>query len=753
MVGFADATRRVLTRRSMGSRRADVVRISVACWIVLALHGGGDALQLSVASAQSPGAAGFDDVDLDAPDVGRAPPVRPPVDAGVPAAPRVDAASTPLPTGSVDAGTPAAMVPAPPPDPNAAATPPPAPPADGTMSFQVRPWERGALLQAAAAHFAAGGDAARSARTLLELEHALGEAGVHGVRGGVASSSIGAALAREADRLAVAGDKARATEVAALALRAAPDDTAVAARLAHVRWTTQGLSAAGDITELVRRSLHEPLRASDLVVRVLGAAGLVVLALLAVFCVCVAWPTLRLLAFDLWLWLPRGSHKAQGSAFALLLAAVPVVTGAGAVVAALWFVLLAFPYLRRSARVWIVCVGVMTASLPLLVDAWSRAVVVAGHDADVVAAALYDVDADDARAALRAREARGEDLPVLAQAALAVAARREGRIDEAVDRWRAIAERVPEQGWAHGGYGVALATAGRTDVAVSELKLAIERAQHDADTGAVAAFNASSLLQAIGRSDAAQATVHAATPTSTGLMAVLRRATFRSPDEVVAHNRAFVDVLPPRRLLVDLAWSATADSAAVAAAVGTPLWGSRLTGPRASAALASFVVLWGVLAFATRRRRLARPCVRCGAPASRRVDAREVPEGTCSACFHAFLSKQSRVDPVVKLRRERAILVRGRVRSALVIALSVWPGAGHLFAASIGRGALLLTTSTAAFAALLAVSDLLPGPAAQGPWSAWLLGAPLFAVVAFTFLVSLRGALGLADDERSGGAR
>src|SRR5204863_324941 len=74
------------------------------------------------------------------------------------------------------------------------------------------------------------------------------------------------------------------------------------------------------------------------------------------------------------------------------------------------------------------------------------------------------------------------------------------------------------------------------------------------------------------------------------------------------------------------------------------------------------------------------PCVRCGDPASRRVDGKDVPEDTCSQCFHAFVSTRSRIDAGVKLRKEREIIRRrtraGRVNLGLGV---VFPGAGHVY--------------------------------------------------------------------------
>lgn len=710
-----------------------------------------------IAPGVARGQAAPDEIDLDAPDVGAAPGGKTAVPRGRPALDKTPppAAGSPASTGGPTSASASPDTPAAPP----AVPPPTVSPPDAVgddqraSNFAVRPWSPRELRAAADVHFAAvaRGDRTEATRTLSTLERALVEAGVHGLEGGPQAPAIAAALAREAAALVVAGDDQAARAVVDLASRAAPDDVGVAARVAYVRARLEGVRGADAFVDVLQRIAGEPVRVADVVVRLGCLFGGAVLALLAVWTLLVAVPALRLLGFDLWIALPRGSHRLQGLALVAVVAAAPAVLGAGVVVVALWWLTLAYPYLVRRVRVLVVLTALAVAALPLVIEGVARAIAVAGGDAAVIAAALYDVEADDARAALRARAARGQVLPPIAEAALATAALREGRIDESVDRWRALVQRTPEPGWAHGGFGVALAAAGRDDVAIAELNLATQRAGREATVASAAAFDAAVMHQQAGRSDSAQATLRAVVGRGGTAMAKMRRATFRDPDEVVHHNRAFVEVLPPRRALRALLVPATPTSDAVALALGRPLWGMRLRGAPLAAALAGVVVVWLVMGVVGRRVRWARACVRCGAPASRRVDPPEAAENTCSACFQAFSPRRGRSDATARVRQERAILRRGRVRAATVlVATLLLPGAGHVFHGAVVRGALLVVLTVVLGGASLLLGGAWPASTPLGPWPAWVLASMPALVLAFVVVGVIRAAVERADDERNG---
>jgi hypothetical protein len=732
----------------------------------------------TLAPARAQGAGG--DVDLDAPDAARAPspPTAPPVappkplppssPATPPATPSATPPATPpaatpkvAPAASASSASSASSSAPTPPEPIAA--PPPSTGGAERPSFAVHAWQRGALEAAAVEHLVGSrrGAPAQAKRSLLALQQALAEAAVHGIPGGAAAPTVAVALAREAARFAAEGRTDEALEIAEVALHAAPDDADVAERVAHVRWQIAGLSALGELPGVMARLWQQPARRADIVLRVVVVVVAAVVVLLAVLGVLVGLPRLRLLGFDLWLTLlPRRSHPLQGTALAVLLAAVPWMLGAGVVTTSLWWVTLAMPYLARRTRVVVGVVGVLAAGLPLLIDLGARVAVVPGSDVDLLEAALYDVEGagDRARARLRSVETVRE-LSLLESAALAAADRREGRSDTAIERWRTLSQRHADQGWVHGAYAVALATAGRDDGALGELRICVERAGEDAVIGAVCAFDAAMIHARQGHGPEADAAV-AGLQAQAQVLADMRRATFRDPDEQVQHNRAFVEVLPPRRLLMQAFPAggsgsdaeADVEAEALASAVTSPLWHGA-TGGAAAALLLLFPVLWAVLAAMEPRLRVCRACVRCGAPASRRIDASEVPEGTCSSCFHVFLAKKSRVDPSVKLQKEREILRRGRRRGAMVMALGVLPGGGHLFAGAAVRGALLVLSAALLAGLAVVVAGGWPDPLPSGPASGLVLAVVPVVLCAALLVGSLLGAAALAAEERSGGAR
>jgi tetratricopeptide (TPR) repeat protein len=749
-----------------------MVRVTAnAVWLTVAAVA---TLDAPAARAQGDDA---DDVDLDAPDPARPSPAstvppRPtivPVTRSVPATATVPSAVTKSPTPSPVSSSASAPVgstalPAAEPEPSpSSAVPgagltgePPNLPAGVDhvgSSFQVRPWTPASLRGAVDAHFAAvaRGDAGRTNDTLAALQLALAEAGIYGIDSGPQAPALAAALARQAQAAVAAGDRAGAAALAELALRAAPDDSAVASRIAFVRFKLDGLRAAGDVVGIARRMVDEPVRAADFAARAAAVAVLVVLCLIALLVLCVALPALRLLAFDLWRLLPRGAQRIHGIAIALLVLGAPVAASAGVVVVALWILVVVSVYLPRRALVVVVGAQLVAAGLPFLIDVLARQLVVARSDAAVIAAALYDVSAADARETLRMRERRGDALPLLGRVALATAARREGRIDEALERWQKLVEGEEGAAWLHAGHGVALATAGRDEEALAALEQAIKRSGGDTHIAAVAAFDKSLVLQHAGASDNAQAVLAAAVARDPVVMASLRRSTFRQPDEIVHHNRAFVDVAPPRRLLRALPPDRVADGDAIAVALGTPLWGARVRATTASALLATFPVLCVVLALIARSIPLARPCPRCGAATGRRRGLADVPETHCNDCAVAFSTRRPvDLDPAARARRERIIQLRGRLRSVWVLVLSIVPGAGHLFAGAFVRGALLVVSVTALVGTLVGVSEVVPGPVPSGPWTAAATAAPFVVLLGFLVVGALRGAIDLADEARNG---
>jgi hypothetical protein len=133
------------------------------------------------------------------------------------------------------------------------------------------------------------------------------------------------------------------------------------------------------------------------------------------------------------------------------------------------------------------------------------------------------------------------------------------------------------------------------------------------------------------------------------------------------------------------------------------------------------------------------------------VDGREVPDGTCSQCYYVFLSKGSRVDAGVKLRKERAIAARTRMLNRLVMVLTlVLPGAGHILCGAAVRGAIFLSLATIGAGCLAFALGVLPGAEVVSPWGELpsLIICGLFLLVVWGW--SLRSSFAAAADAVDG---
>lgn len=685
------------------------------------------------------------EIDLDAPD--------PAVPASRPTPPALPVAATP--PSSKPSSRPAPPVPPPSRPVRPAASmvvPPPLPTSEAlSSSFTIVPMSQSAFLEKVTPHFAAvlRDDDARARSALSGVRQGALDAAVSGLPDGYAAPAVARALVRVARRAADEGRLEDAAELVDLGLALAPSDLDTVVGAARVRLDTVGLTAAlsmaGDMVHALRAS---PVDLGNAAARALAALIASILLSLVAVTVMVAVPSLPIVAFDLATRLPRGIHQAQLVGFVVIVAFIPLLLGAGAVPGLLSVCALAMVGVNNRRRVVLGVMACMTLALPPLVDVLSRQWTVARSSAAALHRALYDVDGDDAVAALVAREAAGGPVDAWGLVAIANAARREGRVAEAVERYKALVKKHGHYSWVHGGYAVALATAGQVDLALAEFGLAIERARVEQGGAVVvgpSAFNASLLHHAAGRTEKAQSMLTEVTELGPDGLSRLRRATVRAIDEVVSHNRAFVEVLPPRRSLEVGADAPEAE--ALATGVGMALWG----GPPASAwpRVGGLVGLLAVLGLVASRSRTACSCVRCGAPASSRVDGQGVPVGTCASCYHAFISTSSRVDGGVRLRKENAIRHRSLRRARLFILFSVWPGAGHLFAGAVVQGLVLSLLAGLAVGGAIVLSDIWPGPGVLQIPAVALVALPGL-VAALLVAVAVRAALGLADDEKGG---
>ncbi len=677
----------------------------------------------------------LDDVDLDAPDpVKVAPPPPPPQAPPPPPAPVGKPPVDRPPVGKTPTKTP------PPPPPTT--TPPP----DGEAGpiFQVQATDRAAFLEKTTPFFSAllRGDRGRARKSLPGLQQGAFEAAIQGVPGGFAAAAAGRAAAREGVRLVDDGNADDGNELADAAVKLAPDDASTRIAVAQIRLGAKGpIAGVAELGTVVRAMLSDPVDRGSLIGRLAAAGFIAILIALLVVVFAGAVPALAIVGFDILSRLPRGAHPAQGALLMLVLAIAPLAAGAGLIPWLACVAVLGVSAMPRRLRA--VAVGVVALSLatdPML-RAFADNVSAPSSSSARLHRALFDIDGDADVAALRA----ADDQSLLAQVAIANADRREGRIDQALERYRGLVQRYGQEWFVHGGYGVVLATAGEDDLALAEFGLAIERARAAGveSAAAPAAFNASLLHHAAGRREKAQAMLTPLVDNWADVLSLMRQATFRAVDEVVLHNRAFVEVLPPRSAVLPMPSS----SQALASSLQALAFGA--ASPVVLMVLGLLTALAAILGLASDRLGMAQPCQRCGDPASARVDGPGVPLGTCAACYHAFLSTTSRVDGGVRLRKENAIRRRAHRRARLVILLSIIPGAGHVFGGAAARGAALLAVGAIAIAGIVVTGPLWPSIRVNDI-SPWLGLAPSVLVLAVAMAVSVRSALVVAEDERGG---
>jgi hypothetical protein len=333
--------------------------------------------------------------------------------------------------------------------------------------------------------------------------------------------------------------------------------------------------------------------------------------------------------------------------------------------------------------------------------------------------------------------------------ALAMWHKREGRLAVARALLEKVTARNPDAAFAHGELGVVNALEGNESVALVEMGKALAA---DADAHA-AAFDASVLHYRGGRTDKAESAVAPVAKGAPDLLNAFRRTTYRAPDQTVTHNRAFVDVYPRPLALLQSGLASSSESQSTADSIARPLLRGQL-GTRAAALLVGFPIAWLVLLALRKKIDPCQGCVRCGHPASRRVDGKDVPSDTCSQCFHAFVSTRSRIDAGVKLRKEREIMTRRtRLGRAILVLGVLFPGAGHLFAGATVRGLLFALFHTLGLGALLFASKVVPMPQMSGPWSSTVPLVVCGVVVVVVWLVSLRSAWILSEEASGRGRR
>lgn len=566
------------------------------------------------------------------------------------------------------------------------------------------------------------------------LEEGLRDYGVHGQPGGAQAFGVAEALVLEARHALAEGDGEAAAAALQLASRVAPDLPAVHVARAQARWKTDSDigGAVGALLDAAGAVGRQPALLSVAAAEGLSVAIGAWLCVLLVAALLLLARAFRYLVFDLYNALPRGAARWQLTALVVLLAVVPVVLGVGPVLSSLWWLTLSWVYLVRKERLAIGVLGALAIGLPFAVQAASALWVHPGSRAAEAGRALVDVAADDVRAALRARPV--VELSWVERAALASADKREGRLEEAYEAWRKLAQEHLDAGWAHNNLGVVAALLGREAHALAEFEAAREKDP----TLLEAAFNISLLHLRNGRNAQGAKLADEIAAQDALKLEAFRSLTFKRPDQAIAHNRAFIDAPVPQASLGEALSRPHARADAVADEVARMLYVG-LPAPIAAGALGAFLALWFLLARFAPRLMPSHPCVRCGSAASRRYDSAEVPPELCSACFHAFVAKGARVEAGMKLRKERQVAAHQRGRRAWSRALTLlWPGLGHLYAGAPVLGLLFALPFGAVLAAFGFLFGPIPWPALAVPGAAGIVALPLVLFLVVLYPVALR---------------
>jgi hypothetical protein len=131
--------------------------------------------------------------------------------------------------------------------------------------------------------------------------------------------------------------------------------------------------------------------------------------------------------------------------------------------------------------------------------------------------------------------------------------------------------------------------------------------------------------------------------------------------------------------------------------------------------VALFLALWASLVAFRDRLLPSRPCTKCGAPASRRYDAKQVPTGVCSGCYSVLLDKSARVDAGMRRVKDNQIAAyrKGRLRASRVVSL-LFAGGGHVLGDAPIIGVLVATTFAFLIGSIVAVAGPVPWPDAGG---------------------------------------
>ncbi|MEW5855197.1 MAG: hypothetical protein AB2A00_40850, partial [Myxococcota bacterium] len=550
-----------------------------------------------------------------------------------------------------------------------------------------------------------------------------------GAPGGAQAFDLALALVEEVYKHLDAGDADRALPLADVAVTMAPSLAVAHVALARARWAKNPgdfVPVADALWRGVEADVSDLRSGMRWLFGLAMALALTVVALLLALATLAGARKLRLFLHDAGHLFPGPLRGISSTIVMILVAALPLMVGAGPLLTGMWWLTLCWLHLEVSTRIVAAVAAVATAGIPYLVDVGAAALSFPGSLAETLYLAQHDLArADEASARLE------KEASVVGLGVRGVQLKRAGNLEGARAALEMALKLDGNAVWIRNNLGCLAAAMGDFQRA----QLEFERASFIDGRDVLALHNTATLLNLLGKTGASQDAWATADKIDHGLAQAYRdRGTGQKPKP---HNVAFLDAPAPMSLLLPLAM----EGGPGADRVADNLWDRfcpLVSRPLYPAALGIFLLAWAILSAVGRRFMLAVPCAKCGDPACRTCDGKDTDRRHCGPCYNAFLVRGAKVEAALKVRKDVQIR-RYRTRQRVVtrgLGL-LGAGLGHLFAGASVVGAVLLVFFAVGLGITLSLALAIPDPTGVGHPLTWMRAALGGVPMALAYLVSL----------------
>jgi tetratricopeptide (TPR) repeat protein len=569
-------------------------------------------------------------------------------------------------------------------------------------------------------------------KELLRLKVEIGASNLESMAQGM----LRAAMAHEA-----AGDSAGAIDLGLAAVELAPDVPTSHLGLAKV-YTAVEPSGLGRILEALKTAVQKSITDPRYFRPVLGdfaAALLTALTALAVAVVVVLFARrARYFFYDFHFLFPKALARWQSAAVAILILLLPIVFRMGVAPALLAGFAAVVLYLTTAERIVAAVLVTMLGLMPLLGAFVVHHTAFAGTPAETAYLLEHGGAGAEQLAQQFARKAAEDKASFAELFALGRFELRRGKLDLAIPRLKAALLKKPNEARAELNLGVAMLLNGDLE----NPKGLFENTARAEPTLAEPLFDLARLYQRRGATlgrDVMAAEIDRAN--SAMSQARIRNpaigdAKDPQPGEKLVANKFLLSLPLSRDELLTLASLPEAEER-VRSQLSRSLLGDlpETAAPFFPAAGALALLALGFLSVALEA---SRPCVKCGAPVSRRGD-REIPKGSsmCTQCVNVF-ARKGVVPPSLKVRKQLEVTRyetrMERLSYALGLACS---GMGHVFSGLVVRGTIYGFVFLLVIVLFVQRHGVLRAPYESAPLV--LRMAPLGLVFVLVYLLSLRG--------------